>query len=411
MDARHCDARTYGSTLIPFLLDQARSAGFRDGTLRGPTSEVWLRPWQSYLEQEGVEFKQGRLVGFTVGADARDAKCLLALVERPQAGRAVRVRAEPGYLVLALPPEQAQRVARSYVDAAKRAGLNRAPEPVSDLSRALAIDTYGAETNPAGTRDFRHFAGIQYYFAEDVWGIDGHVYYPDSDWSLTSVAPMRFWDERPGRRQGFRGMISAIIGAWNVPSTLTGRTAWQSTSRQIADEVLRQISVALSNIHFPKPIHVHLDDNLRPQTNATQHVGWVNSSPFPITPASRMAVRPGDPRLGYCVEHGIVIAGAHTATFTRIPSMEAANESARHAVNAILRNRSENSVLARSLGATACGIFPLEDREPREFQAAKKIDRRLFARGVPNAVDVFGIDRLAATVLRGETVDLSKVLR
>ena len=61
--------------------------------------------------------------------------------------------------------------------------------------------------------------------------------------------------------------------------------------------------------------------------------------------------------------------------------MEDANESARHAVNALLRN---------DLSRTPCDIFPMERRELRDLDEIRDLDRRLFMRGASHPLDSRG---------------------
>src|SRR4051812_38368315 len=66
MDSRAIDARSQFIGIAQLVLDQFRTTGLRDGTLKGPTNEAWLNPWRAYLEAQGVEFIHGELEGFSV---------------------------------------------------------------------------------------------------------------------------------------------------------------------------------------------------------------------------------------------------------------------------------------------------------------------------------------------------------
>src|SRR4029079_9013556 len=63
-DAEYGDARTCGNTLVQLLVNNASTLPKTDGTLAGPTSEAWFKPWRRYLESIGVQFHPGRLHRF-----------------------------------------------------------------------------------------------------------------------------------------------------------------------------------------------------------------------------------------------------------------------------------------------------------------------------------------------------------
>ena len=59
--AQEGSTRTVGYTLLQLLFGLLTYGGF-DRLLDGPTNDVWLTPWLSYLAQRGVEFRSGTLV-------------------------------------------------------------------------------------------------------------------------------------------------------------------------------------------------------------------------------------------------------------------------------------------------------------------------------------------------------------
>jgi hypothetical protein len=82
----------------------------------------------------------------------------------------------------------------------------------------------------------------------------------------------------------------------------------------------------------------------------------------------------------------LVFAGTFMQTFTRLTTMEAANESARHAVNAILGE------YARQGGRMIepCQIWNPEDYELTDLRYLIDLDERLFAARQPHVLD--GLD-------------------
>lgn len=411
MDAVEADARTIGSSGAQTLLDQfKKSSEFRDGTLKGPTSEAWFKYWRRYLEAQGVEFIHGklnRLVRRTslteeLDPDGKpiavervwpDVECYeprfhfenIGTDDKPD----LRPCLMPGYFVLALSADEVKRVAQNFYGSADA----RVHCPHRDLERAAELEL-GNPQDQVPSGELRHFAGIQYFFEEDVLWIDGHVYFPHSPWAITSISQSRFWEDKQDWEHGYRGILSAIIGKWDVPGDLLGKTAWDCTPDELAREVWYQVSKAMEQTPStrlfdgrpPRPIFWHLDDSMRFDEAKTPH--WTNHTPFQIETPGRYHKRPGDlGGLGYSTELGVGLCGTYMKTHTRITSMEAANESARHVVNAILAD------VASPFRRTPCDISPIEAREIRDFDFLKEVDAELHQRGLPHVLDIIGVDR------------------
>ncbi|MDQ2642684.1 MAG: hypothetical protein M3020_02630 [Myxococcota bacterium] len=432
MNAEECDARTQWVPFIQLLLDQVRKEGYRDGTLRGPTSEAWLNPWRRYLEAQGVQFIHGKLKGFQVlngekiwpEVDCFDLRYPCEAVPGPENQELKRIRQQPllrpGYFVVAVSSEQIKKLAVSFVKAANELSPGYA-ERNSDFVRAQNIGASNQKL-PRPKGDLRHFAGIQFYFAEDVFWIDGHVYYPSSAWQLTSISQARFWQDRMDWEHGYRGVLSVIVGTWDRPGDDTeGKTAWECEPELLAREVWHQIRSSLEQRDrtdqersfgggrfgrrtppglLPEPIYWHLDQNLHWNGET-----YENHAPFYIARPGRFEDRPGDLENGYDVDFGFVLAGHHTKTYTRLPSMEGANESGRHAVNAILRHLSESDLSGRQFHGSFCDIWNPEDRELDDLQFFKELDERLEERGLPHVFESLDLDFAFEHLLRGGASD------
>jgi hypothetical protein len=394
MNTEDCDARTYGAIMLQLISDQYRSEkDYRDGILNGPTSDVWLDPWRRYLEAQGVRFIHGKLTGFE--RDGDKLKPTVACFEPRYPGA---LEGEPelldGYFILALPVDQAKALTR---DLHEQRGVRGDPSDFKALHELELGDVTRAR--PDGM--LRHFAGVQFYFPEDIPWVHGHLYYPDAPWGLSSISQVRYWQQKRDWEHGYRGVMSAIIGAWDVRSPVTKKTAWESTPEELAREVWRQLRVALQGpndsrlgdidsdemIDVPNPIYWRLDEAL---TRKDGDETFANETPFVMTQAGTWERRPGRLPIGtpqedgtedrareaYAIFGNVVLAGTYMKTFTRLTTMEAANESARHAVNSILTDP-ERSKLARP--SKLCKIFPLEHREPADLALVKEIDARFTA--------------------------------
>jgi putative NAD(P)-binding protein len=125
----------------------------------------------------------------------------------------------------------------------------------------------------------------------------------------------------------------------------------------------------------------------------------------PATLNSIMARPNENAEFEYCHREGAfrrwVAAGTYMATFTRITTMEAANESARHAVNAILQQiRSSADTppfcnLQGMLAGDPCDIWDPEENEPADLSYFKKLDEALLEEGLPHFVDILKLGELA----------------
>jgi hypothetical protein len=420
MDAKRADARTHGNALVQLVLDNVSPSGYRDGTLRGPTSEAWLSHWRRYLEAQGVEFIHGELVDFTRMTNDRGETQPWPVVRcyEPRYSDSVDrdVPLMPGYFVLAASAPRAHALARSFRDVCRTMPAF-APDDESDMESTANLKLGDpTKANPDG--DLRHFAGIQFYFAEDIFWVDGHVYYPDSPWGLTSISQARFWEDRTDWEHGYRGILSAIIGKWDAPGQFsTNKQAWNCAPLELATEVWMQIKNSVASRasgprrtrpgtlvaekqldQLPDPLYFHLDDSLQWDAEKKQ---YNNAQPFHIASHTGWSTRPGDPRAGYRVEHGWVVCGMFTKTFTRAPCMEAANESGRHAVNAILAHQDGARPLCRPLRGTRCQVFDPEEYEVDDLRWFKDLDEKLLARGLPHFMDILDVDRYVDTVLTG----------
>ena len=309
---------------------------------------------------------------------------------------------------------------------------------------------------------FRHFTGIQYYFDADYHLSKGHIYYPDSPWGLSTISQEQYWFGERSWTDGFRGVVSVDIGDVYTAHAYTefgGSTVsspfWGQSPDNLADRTWLQILDAtppppvrspLSDPRalLPVPRFYHVDAHLKFAVDADgQATGGLlrNTAPFLINRPEdwerrpgrvqgpgdvdalfpgREAIVPGGPvpaddalttASGSMLDGGRwLVAGTCTQTFTRMSTMEAANESARHAVNALL------ATLARSgerrgtrladgttssndagwegyrsnemLLGDLCPVVNPEAHELPDLDWYRRMDARLFALGQPHAFDL-----------------------
>jgi len=444
MDAKMSDARTQGSVFTQLLLDNTEEDGFRDGTLNGPTSVAWFAHWRRYLEAQGVEFIHGELEGFTRATSPNGEEVIWPKVKcfepRYPGAMTGKPLLAPGYFVLALPPLVAKKMAKSYCDAV--ASRSVAAKANTDLVRLndwqIAPEDevdwkHAAIKAPDPKGALQHMAGIQYYFDQDAYGVDGHYYLPLSRWGLSAISQARFWQEKADWEHGYRGVVSVCLAKFNSTFSADakpddkeekGQSAWASTKPELARLAWLQVAGAMSADHpwvVPGPTYWHVDTTLIFGSDAGNPGIVRNQSPLLINVPGHWEQRPGaavaphhlgwivDPRPGYDVTDGIVLAGNYMQTFTRLTTMEGANESARHAVNAILRDFGKPRVAAQGstgepddyVALQPCEIWPLEEREIPDFDFLKELDQLLYARGLDHFLEILDIPELSSSLLRG----------
>ena len=308
-------------------------------------------------------------------------------------------------------------------------------------------DLYGAEPSDR----FQTFTGIQYYFEQDFRLVRGHVYFPETDWGLSVISQRQFWAESARDINGvkLRGILSVDIGDTRGVSSYTVKSFLNSSSKEeVALEVWRQIEDSLKsvrgdgafikNLPLPTPQFFHVDENLEFDGATLKR----NLTPFLVNNAGDWERRPKcmpwvpgtvsqtsnncDATDVWQAAHGgyrvhndkVVFCGHYMRTFTRMTTMEAANESARHAVNAILdhigqfsasKSSGHNGARCDAISGDYCDIWNLESHELEDFDYFKRIDKMLFERNKPHLADILRFDQIA-DVLHPEPSDLQALL-
>jgi uncharacterized protein with NAD-binding domain and iron-sulfur cluster len=404
MSAKECDARTYGNITIQLLRDQFQDEEHCDGTLNGPTSMAWLHPWRRYLEAQGVVFRRAKLIGFTQVPD-QVARAGPAAGEKSP-------KPELWPVVLLFDPKSCadDRVTRAvivrdyYVVAINieviREILEHEPRLTGeDFDRIRKMDI-----KPVGKAEgvLRTMSGIQYYFPVNINFLRGHSVFPDSSWALSSVAQPQFWIRKRGWWDGYLGLLSVVIANWHRPDA-AGLRAWQCNKETIAAETWKQITEGVPGLRsanqdmsrLPGPILYHLDENIVFQD--PQKPPKDNRTRMLINLPGTYRERPG--RIhdddGYKMDYAnLVLAGTYMQTLTRLTTMEAANESARHAVNAILH--------AEKWSGDRCRITNPESCEFDDLQFFVKLDIALCDRKLPHFIDILDPPDLPTAWLEGQ---------
>jgi uncharacterized protein with NAD-binding domain and iron-sulfur cluster len=470
-DSRWGDARTNLSTLLQLYLNMNRRDDKADGVLNGPTTEAWFDHWYRHLVALGVRFL--RNAAMRLDAPAFDPSQPPHLRPRVQITLADGTRVTPDYTVVGADAPAAEIITSTLRAAGNTGGTvaklggftTLAPPPDGPLQpgttrpRQLRNPYNMDELGRVPWDRFQSLCGIQYYFDTEFQLLRGHMLYSGTTWSLSSINQQGFWEKQPILdRDGYVSVLSVDIGDFNTPSSHLvdesgrGKAARDCTPDEIAAEVWRQIVSALTGNNdsltdkaIPWPVWYALDRGLRMAHGPGQGQGRVvrNETPYlvPIigdwnnrpssdpwnpqgsswttVPREHLWLEDLEQRNVWQARHGgyqiqnnsVVFAGTWNKTFTRITSMEAACESGRHAVNAILDHfiwvqsggvdRREKTTLDWEFpfgfldqglsgpirlptpAGDYCYVFDIENREPADTRPLRILDSDYCRRSLP----------------------------
>lgn len=343
MRAEDGSTRTVGYMLLQLLFGLLTTGGF-DRLLTGPTNEVWLSPWVSYLKQRGVTMNSGVTVQkFLAGSSG------VTSVSVGRNGQTQEVTAD--YYIAAMPVEI-------------MAGL------VTDELKQLAPSLAALNQLPT-----RWMNGIQFYFSQDVPLDHGHTLYADSPWALTSISQKQFWQHANLANYGdgrVAGLLSVDISDWDAVGILVGKSATECTADEIKNEVWAELKAHL-NVGGAQAIRDEslLSWFLDPDIQFPNPSSATNAEPLMINKAGTWQYRPE----ATTEIPNLFLASDYVRTYTDIACMEAANEAARRAVNGILAHSGSS--------AEPAALWPLQ--EPEFFKPMVEYDRMRFKLGLPHS--------------------------
>jgi len=217
--------------------------------------------------------------------------------------------------------------------------------------------------------------GIQFYLETDRPLADGHTIFLDSNWALTSISQRQFWRDYDLSHYGtgrVGGILSVVISNWTAPGNFNARPAMAAATRdEIKDEVWAQLKAALNGPGRPTIEDDNLVDwFLDPDIQLPNPGSVTNAEPLLINHAGSLALRPeAHTEIG-----NLLLAADYVRTYTDLATMEAANEAARRAANAILA--------LSGVDAPPCGLWEFDI--PKPMRQAQVLDRIRFRMGLPN---------------------------
>jgi uncharacterized protein with NAD-binding domain and iron-sulfur cluster len=335
--------RTMGNVylqLIQGLFDGSMAA---DYVLNGPTNDVWIDPWVDYLGNHGVDLRSGT----TVRAIESDGERVTG-VRIATGGVERTVTAD--YYVAALPVDVVKRLVTP--------ALERAAPSLRGVSKLRTA----------------WMNGIQFYLERDVQLTGGHGIYYDSPWALTTISQRQFWEE-PGTAcfdGEVSGVLSVCISDWNRPGILYDRPARECSPEEIKTEVWAQLQDHLNDADETLlPDEVLREWHLDPAVEYDPETGEAHSrEPLLINTVGSLRHRPS----AATDAANLLLAADYVRTHTDIATMEAANEAARRAVNAILERSGAD--------APRCTVSDLS--VPPPFEQLRRVDAALYRGDLPH---------------------------
>jgi hypothetical protein len=489
-DAQWGDARSDGNTFVQLLLSHFLENRAVDQVLNGPTTEAWFDHWEKYLRRfMKVTFVPAAVERLVEDEDplTQDVRVKPSLTFVGDPNDPVDWRdfddleekikkGEIKYFVLAtdaLAAEQLTSTLRSPTGAARELqGFVTRIRPYPFANEA-PLPRKGDRYGDAEWDRFQTLTGIQFYFSNPTSIFNGHVYFMDAEWALSSINQEQFWRRTPVERGApYQSILSADIGrfnhAWkqtqtapNVDAALQSlaKNVWSQVTTSLAKywELQKGDGTAHDRIRL-EPRWFHIDKNIE-ITRVAVGVGltYANNAPYLIPMAGDWDNRPADnpwdpggarrreplprpndslwhaPWGGYRVHWGQwVFAGTYLKHFTRMTTMEAANESGRHAVNAILDHLTWSKVSGRVPGegddsagryrsggyytggnpldphaayvptphGDYCHIWDPEKNELADFVPLREFDDWLCENGLPHVCDLLGIEVLPSLMSR-----------
>ena len=340
--AREASTKTIGDIFVQLLFDIVTPGPSTDRVLNGPTNDVWIDPWRTYLESQGVAYhpnSKAIAVSFD-GSRIRSATIRQGTSTTTVTG---------DYFIFAMPVED-------VIDLITPEMMTVDPA----LRSLFTLDDITEWMN-----------GIQIYLTEDVPLAHGHNIYVDTPWALTSISQAQFWKRisLAGYGDGtVRGIISVDISEWEEPG-LYGKAAKDCTADEIKAEVWEQLKRSLNygDVKILRDEHVHswsLDPSLRRENDTT-----ANEEPLLVNLVDTWRLRPE----AVSRIPNLFLASDYVRTNTDLATMEAANEAARTAVNGILD--------AAESGAARCGVWQLH--EPEIFAPWRELDFIRYTQKLP----------------------------
>ncbi len=360
--ANTASTKTGGNVFLQLLFCMIDPSVNTDRVLDGPTNERWLYAWSDYLKSKGVKYFQG-YEALEVKMNSEEIKLnpnasekiISAKIKKPD-GTIMDVTGD--HYILAMPVERAAPLITKEIIAA-----DETLQYIIDLAPKV-----------------NWMNGIQFYLNQDVVINKGHVIYSNSEWALTSISQVQFWDDYDITSKGngdVKGLLSVDISDWQQAGKFTTtKCADDCTKEEVMLEVWAQLKNSLNvndTVVLSDDMRVDwfLDRDIEISSTLTKEnpIYLTNREPLLVNMVNTWDLRPD---ASNDIDN-LFFAADYVRTFTDRATMEGANEAARRAVNCIL-DKDENE-------APECQVWPLE--EPAFFNPLKWYDEKRWDKGLP----------------------------
>jgi len=376
LQAQKASTKTGGDILLQLLFDIASPGMSSDRVLCGPTHDVWLGPWLTYLQSLGVNYNFNCI--------ATDLECKNGTIQKvtiQQDDQTFDVTGD--YYLFAVPVEVMAALIKDNKE------INQTVPSAASL-QDLA-------------KDVAWMTGIQFYLNEDITLVHGHNIFIDSPWAVTAISQAQFWpdvDFKKFYNGTIKTILSVDISDWDQPVYLTdpvtGQKEYHSamdccSKDEIADEVWQQLQEAIN-----RPGNEILKNEYRVLYNLDKDINIIkpgdttNAEPLLINETTTWYMRPD----AYTPIPNLFLASDYVKTNTDLATMEGANEAARRAVNSIIDASGSN--------APFCEIWDLH--EPDVFAVWRAHDQSRFDKGLPWNGDIFKHSLVAEAVEGAENI-------
>jgi uncharacterized protein with NAD-binding domain and iron-sulfur cluster len=343
--ARTASTKTGGDIFCQLLYNMADPGVHTDRVLNGPTNNVWLYPWIDYLRSKGVQYYSGHEAQ---SIEIANGKITGATILNKVSGKTINASGD--YYILAVPVERAAKLINNDILVA---------DPT--LEGILQLATSVAWMN-----------GIQFYLSQEVDVVHGHCIYADSQWALTSISQIQFWNNYDITDRGngkIKSILSVDVSDWETPG-FNGKSANECTYEEIKDEIWQQLKTSL-NVDG----QIVLSDDMLQEWYLDHDIKYIkpqddkDKEPLLVNTINSWALRPE----AYTFIPNLFLASDYVKTYTDLATMEGANEAARRAVNSIIH--------VSGVKTSLCEIWNLH--EPLLLAPFRMHDKKLYKQGLP----------------------------
>jgi NAD(P)-binding Rossmann-like domain len=330
--AEQMSARTGAGILLQLLFDIAKPDPFEnppkvrpaDRALNAPTSAAWIKPWTTQLLNPPPSAVPGTPTPTKVTIKTGTVNTVItSAVGTGRRVTSLKVTTTQGQKTIAVGPNDSVVFAVSLDGAraliASDAGLRAEPE------LALLSQTAGVKNG--------NMNGVQFFLVPNSLSgplIRGHYLLVESSWAITALSQDSRWWKAGAAPDG--GILSVIISDWlTAAPTAGGKSALTSNDAELTTELWRQLREAIPQLPAAKPPYA-IDVGIAWNAATSARL---NTEPMLVNTTNSWAYRPHAGLTGSVAN--LVMAGDFVRGITDFASMELANETARRAVNVLLK--------------------------------------------------------------------------